>query len=41
MSVLSISARTTIICHMVRPDGVAVSMASVSEWNFHAFERGN
>jgi hypothetical protein len=28
------SARTPIICHMARPVGVAVSFASVSEWNF-------
>jgi hypothetical protein len=28
------SARTPIVCHMTRPAGVAVSIASVSEWNF-------
>src|SRR5580692_10452635 len=26
--------QNTIICHMARPVGVAVSIASVSEWNF-------
>jgi len=30
----SSSASTPIICHMARPVGVAVSIASVSEWNF-------
>ena len=34
ISDLSSSARTPIICHMARPVGVAVSIASVSEWNF-------
>jgi hypothetical protein len=35
----STSARTPIICHMARPVGVSVSMASVNERNFRPRHR--